>query len=57
MLELEGKIKNPPDALLEQEYTKLVDTFEKLYKIKGIQHSQSMFVLRTLKRTELPLGG
>jgi hypothetical protein len=33
MLELEGKIKNPPDALLEQEYTKLVDTFEKLYKI------------------------
>lgn len=29
---------------------------EKLYKIKGIQHSQSMFVLRTLKRTELPLG-
>lgn len=33
MLELEGKIKNPPDALLEQEYAKLVDTFEKLYKI------------------------
>lgn len=33
MLELEGKIKNPPDDLLEQEYTKLVDTFEKLYKI------------------------
>ena len=30
---------------------------EKLYKIKGIRHSQSMFVLRTLKRTELPLGG
>jgi hypothetical protein len=33
ILELEGKIKNPPDALLEQEYTKLVDTFEKIYKI------------------------
>jgi len=33
MLKLEGKIKNPPDALLEQEYAKLVDTFEKLYKI------------------------
>ena len=30
---------------------------EKLYKIKGIQHSQAMCVLRTLKRTELPLGG
>ena len=29
---------------------------EKLYKIKGIQHSQSMFVLRTLKRAEMPLG-
>ena len=28
---------------------------EKLYRIKGIQHSQSMFVLRTLKRAELPL--
>ena len=29
---------------------------EKLYKIKGIQHSQSMFVLRTLKRSDTPLG-
>lgn len=29
---------------------------EKLYKIKGIQHSQSMFVLRTLKRAEMPLS-
>lgn len=29
---------------------------EKLYKIKGIRHSQSCFVLRTLKRAELPLG-
>ena len=29
---------------------------EKLYKIKGIQQSQSMFVLRTLKRAEMPLG-
>lgn len=33
MLELEGKIKNPPDALVEQEYAKLVETFEKLYKL------------------------
>jgi hypothetical protein len=33
MLELEGKIKNPPDALVEQEYAKLVETFEKLYKV------------------------
>ena len=29
---------------------------EKLYKIKGIQHSQSMFVLRTLKKAQMPLG-
>ena len=29
---------------------------EKLYKIKGIRHSQSSFVLRTLKRADLPLG-
>ena len=29
---------------------------EKLYKIKGIRHSQSSFVLRTLKRVDLPLG-
>lgn len=29
---------------------------EKLYKIKGIRHSQSCFVLRTLKRADLPLG-
>jgi Lrp/AsnC family transcriptional regulator, leucine-responsive regulatory protein len=28
---------------------------EKLYKIKGIQHSQSMFVLRTLKKAGIPL--
>ena len=29
---------------------------EKLYKIKGIRHSQSSFVLRTRKRADLPLG-
>lgn len=29
---------------------------EKLYKIKGIRHSQSSFVLRTLKSADLPLG-
>lgn len=29
---------------------------EKLYKIKGIRHSQSSFVLRTLKRADLPLS-
>ena len=28
---------------------------EKLYKIKGIRHSKSSFVLRTLKRADLPL--
>lgn len=28
---------------------------EKLYRIKGIQHSRSSFVLRTLKSTQLPL--
>lgn len=30
---------------------------EKLYKIPGIRHSKSSFVLRQLKRGELPLGG
>lgn len=29
---------------------------EKLYQIKGIRHSQSSFVLRTLKHADLPLG-
>lgn len=29
---------------------------EKLYRIKGIRHSQSSFVLRTLKHADLPLG-
>ncbi|MCD6662957.1 MAG: Lrp/AsnC family transcriptional regulator [Comamonas sp.] len=29
---------------------------EKLYKIKGIRHSQSSFVLRTLKSADLPLN-
>ncbi|MES2978957.1 MAG: Lrp/AsnC family transcriptional regulator [Pseudomonadota bacterium] len=29
---------------------------EKLYKIKGIRHSKSSFVLRTLKKADLPLG-
>ena len=28
---------------------------EKLYKIKGIRHSQSSFVLRTLKKADLPI--
>lgn len=28
---------------------------ERLYKIKGIRHSKSSFVLRTLKRADLPL--
>jgi Lrp/AsnC family transcriptional regulator, leucine-responsive regulatory protein len=28
---------------------------ERLYKIKGIRHSMSSFVLRTLKRADLPL--
>ena len=28
---------------------------EKLYKIKGIRHSKSNFVLRTLKRADLPI--
>ena len=29
---------------------------EKLYKIKGIRHSKSSFVLRTLKKADLPVG-
>ena len=29
---------------------------EKLYKIKGIRHSRSSFVLRTLKKADLPLN-
>ena len=28
---------------------------ERLYKIKGVRHSKSSFVLRTLKREDLPL--
>ncbi|HVZ42585.1 MAG TPA: Lrp/AsnC family transcriptional regulator [Ramlibacter sp.] len=28
---------------------------EKLYKIKGIRHSKSSFVLRTLKKADLPI--
>jgi Lrp/AsnC family leucine-responsive transcriptional regulator len=28
---------------------------EKLYKIKGIRHSKSSFVLRTMKKADLPL--
>jgi Lrp/AsnC family transcriptional regulator, leucine-responsive regulatory protein len=28
---------------------------ERLYKIKGIRHSKSSFVLRTLKKADLPL--
>ena len=28
---------------------------EHLYKIKGIRHSKSSFVLRTLKKADLPL--
>ena len=31
------------------------DFREKLYKIKGIRHSRSSFVLRTLKKADLPL--
>lgn len=30
---------------------------EKLYKIKGVRHSKSSFVLRTLKKADLPLSG
>ena len=30
---------------------------EKLYKIKGLRHSKSSFVLRTLKKADLPLLG
>jgi Lrp/AsnC family leucine-responsive transcriptional regulator len=30
---------------------------EKLYKIRGIRHSRSSFVLRTLKKADLPLHG
>ncbi|MBQ5949506.1 Lrp/AsnC family transcriptional regulator [Massilia sp. ST3] len=30
---------------------------ERLYKIPGIRHSKSSFVLRTLKRTDTPLPG
>jgi Lrp/AsnC family transcriptional regulator, leucine-responsive regulatory protein len=37
-----------------QDYERLLR--EKLYKIKGIRQSKSNFVLRTLKRTDLPLG-
>jgi hypothetical protein len=33
MLRLEEKIKNPPDALISEEYEKLYATFQKLYKI------------------------
>lgn len=29
---------------------------ERLYKIKGIRHSKSSFVLRTLKKADLPIG-
>jgi len=36
-----------------QEYERLLR--EKLYKIKGIRHSKSSFVLRTLKKADLPL--
>ena len=28
---------------------------EKLYKIKGVRHSKSSFVLRTLKKADMPL--
>jgi Lrp/AsnC family transcriptional regulator, leucine-responsive regulatory protein len=28
---------------------------EKIYKIKGVRHSRSSFVLRTLKRADLPI--
>ena len=36
-----------------KEYERLLR--EKLYKIKGIRHSKSSFVLRTLKKADLPL--
>ncbi len=36
-----------------QDYERLLR--EKLYKIKGIRHSKSSFVLRTLKKADLPL--
>jgi len=36
-----------------QDYERLLR--EKLYKIKGIRHSRSSFVLRTLKKADLPL--
>lgn len=29
---------------------------ERLYKIKGVRHSKSSFVLRTLKKADLPLS-
>ncbi|MBK6293839.1 MAG: Lrp/AsnC family transcriptional regulator [Rhodoferax sp.] len=38
-----------------QDYERLLR--EKLYKIKGIRHSKSSFVLRTLKKADLPLLG
>ena len=37
-----------------RDYERLLS--EKLYKIPGIRHSKSSFVLRQLKRGELPLG-
>ena len=36
-----------------QDYERLLR--EKLYKIKGIRHSKSSFVLRTMKKADLPL--
>ena len=36
-----------------QDYEQLLR--ETLYKIKGIRHSRSVFVLRTLKQSDLPL--
>ncbi len=36
-----------------QDYERLLR--ERLYKIKGIRHSKSSFVLRTLKKADLPL--
>ena len=36
-----------------KDYERLL--LEKLYKIKGIRHSKSSFVLRTLKKADLPL--
>lgn len=36
-----------------QDYERLLR--ERLYKIKGIRHSKSGFVLRTLKKADLPL--